>query len=60
MAIPDVCVEIKAVRTDRKYFDARPWESIERWFAQTTFVNAYRGLLYIASGSTAAAVANGG
>lgn len=33
------------------YFEARTWESLQRWFARTTFESVYGGLLYIASGS---------
>ena len=33
------------------YFDNRTWESVERYFQDTTFEEAYGGLLYISSGT---------
>ena len=32
------------------YVAGRPWESVERYFANTTFEQRYWGLVYIASG----------
>ncbi len=33
------------------YFDAHPWESVERLFKETAFEEVYGGLLYISSGT---------
>lgn len=33
------------------YFDAHPWESVDRLFKETAFEESYGGLLYISSGS---------
>ncbi len=37
----------------QEYFDGRTWESVERFFQDTTFEEVYGGLLYISSGRTA-------
>lgn len=34
------------------YFDKRSWESVERYFQETTFESMYGGMLFIASGTT--------
>jgi demethylmenaquinone methyltransferase/2-methoxy-6-polyprenyl-1,4-benzoquinol methylase len=35
------------------YFDKRTWESVERYFRETTFEQMYGGMLYISSGTVA-------
>lgn len=35
------------------YFEGRPWESVERFFLETTFEEKYGGLLYISAGTAA-------
>jgi demethylmenaquinone methyltransferase/2-methoxy-6-polyprenyl-1,4-benzoquinol methylase len=35
------------------YFDKRTWESVERYFRETTFEQMYGGMLYISSGTAA-------
>jgi hypothetical protein len=35
------------------YFDAHPWEAVERLFEETAFEEMYGGLLYISSGTAA-------
>jgi demethylmenaquinone methyltransferase/2-methoxy-6-polyprenyl-1,4-benzoquinol methylase len=37
----------------QQYFDGRTWESVERFFQETTFEEVYGGLLYISSGMAA-------
>jgi demethylmenaquinone methyltransferase/2-methoxy-6-polyprenyl-1,4-benzoquinol methylase len=36
-----------------EYFDKRTWESVERYFRETTFEQMYGGMLYISSGTAA-------
>lgn len=36
----------------RDYFDKRTWESVERYFQETTFESLYGGMLFISSGTT--------
>ena len=34
------------------YFNVRPWESVERYFVETSFETRYRGIIYILSGTS--------
>ncbi len=34
-----------------KYFNVRPWESVERYFKETSFETRYGGMIYILSGT---------
>jgi demethylmenaquinone methyltransferase/2-methoxy-6-polyprenyl-1,4-benzoquinol methylase len=36
-----------------EYFDGHAWESVERFFQDTTFEEVYGGLMYISSGMAA-------
>ncbi len=34
-----------------EYFNVRPWESVERYFKETSFETRYGGMIYILSGT---------
>ncbi len=34
-----------------EYYNVRPWESVERYFKETSFETRYGGMIYILSGS---------
>lgn len=35
-----------------EYFNVRPWESVERYYKETTFETRYGGMIYISSGTS--------
>jgi len=39
-----------------EYFNVRPWESVERYFTETSFETRYGGMIYILSGTARGSV----